>query len=331
MTSPYSPGEPSFELNMRYNQLIRQRHSLQEQVEQLSLDNDKLMLQLDKASSLRMAAERRRFEQVHYLNRGNCPDTRTSFTSLPQTDNTDLCLGGSSSSSSKPTIDSPVLVDSPDARTVAKLETEVQKLNQEYKRLGNFNKYLSKEQTLLQVREPSQILVKFYNITDPCAARPFFLSCSRDSLIDDIVASLPSDWNVSLCSQFAGFENSQLCVFNKPGSKLRDRPGWISYLEQGGCVFVSESRTDSAVPDVDPLPEEEKILSPPLESGSDSGKQPRGRKRISCELEGELESGLKADSTTQPRKRARLNNVKAGASVVKTYRSTRKRRANAKK
>lgn len=313
MPSEDFDGEPSFELNMRYNQLIRQRHTLEEQVQKLSLDNDKLMLQLERASSLRLAAERRRFEQVHYLDScDNRPKADTA--SLPKKDNTDLSLRIA------PDNDSPVLpIEIPDARSVTKLDREVHKLNQEYKRLVNFNHYLSKEYTLLQVREPSQVVVKFYNVTDPCAAKPHFISCSRDTLIDDIVASLPSNWNVSMSSQFAAFDKTQLCVFNQSGSRLKGLPGWISYLEQGGCVFVSERWGDT-------VPESEKIPSPPLEAGSDSDRQTRRRKRVSSELESD------ASVITQPRKRKRTTNgVEDGTTIAKKGRQTRKGRLKFKR
>jgi hypothetical protein len=258
-------GVASFELNLRYNQLLKQRYTLKCQVQGINDSNEGLLHRLNKACDTRLAAEMETLKNVHCLNH------EPARVAVPEQGEPGFGFSISSTPPTGVSPDSPVRIETPDARTVAKLELEVHELSLEFDRLVNLNHFLSKEVTLLQAYDPSIVLVRFHNVTNPCDIKRYFLSCPRDSLIDDIVLRLPSDWNVSLTSQFVG-TGDRLGVFNKPGARLKDLRGWVRYLELGGLVFVSDCTTGAG----SQTAVTGEIPSPPLES--DAGGDSRSRK-----------------------------------------------------
>ncbi|KAG5361762.1 hypothetical protein CJU90_3193 [Yarrowia sp. C11] len=238
-------GVMSFELNLRYNQLVNQRYRVTCEISEINANNDKLLKLLREAGEIRRAAEMETLKSVHFLTQKSQKKEKkekkdTKKPTLTDTEPEDL-LSLSAPSCCQTPLASPVRIETPDARAVDKIEAEVHRLNQEYKRLTSLHSYLSKEAVLVRAYASSEILIKFHCVSDPCNVQRHFISCPRDTLVDDIVAHLPEEWNLSLNSLFVGHQ-PDLPAFNQQGTRLKDLSKWMDYLELGGLVFVSDTQ-----------------------------------------------------------------------------------------
>ncbi|KAG5358313.1 hypothetical protein CJU89_4826 [Yarrowia sp. B02] len=252
MDSPREDGRRSFDLIRRYNKLVDERHRLLGDIKDCDTHTEKLLVHLKHSTRLRHGAERETLRQVNKMAK-----KRTTKPLPPLAFSSPSPVPSLEPSAHERRVSIPIEI--PDAKTVGRLESEVDRLHQALQSRLISNNYLYKEYTLYQSYDPREVLLKFYNVSDASNVQPHYISCHKDTTVDKIVSKLPPDWNVSMSSKFASVEH--LCAFNKTAGSLTDLPGWISYLELGGMVFVSNVVTTSPGG----------IPSPPLET------KPEGR------------------------------------------------------
>lgn len=259
-------GVEKLALNMRYNNILKQAHDYSNEINHFHRSIKELLQQLQEASQVRKASERatdelvRPMERVRPIASHKKNEAAMAVAETALIDWSDLPVF-----SQTPIDESPTPFNGPSMDTLEKMEANLENQHQLLRTFKDINCYLTREHSLLRKFCSPNIVLRFYHVSvkAPGVATPHFLSCPRDSRVEDIIASLPQQWNVSMQSTFQVPSIYSLCPFNTPGATLLHLPGWMKYLEFGGLVFVSDERRAPPA----------EVRSPPLEQESSNRKR----------------------------------------------------------